>query len=134
MRTKSATDPAQVGRNGPKYAVERRSNAAGRRRIQLLAVALAAAAAALLPRQAAAGFLTPSASPAPSRAPPASPAPASQFRSPVAAVADAVRAYPAMFQAAREKLMLKDPGSEGSLSTTNGLFSMSVHDLCPMVT
>lgn len=53
---------------------------------------------------------------------------------PVGAVAEAVKAYPGVFATARARLALKDPGSEGSLSRTNGLFSIDVHDICPMVT
>lgn len=53
---------------------------------------------------------------------------------PATAVAEAVKAHPGVFEAARDRLKLKDPGSEGSLSRTNGLFSIDVHDICPMVT
>jgi hypothetical protein len=59
---------------------------------------------------------------------------ASTFRSPVAAVGEAVRAYPSIFRTARDKLMLGEPGSAGDLTKTNGLFSVDVHDICPMLT
>jgi hypothetical protein len=55
-------------------------------------------------------------------------------RGPVAAVAEAVKAYPAIFRTARERLMLKEPGSEADLSRANGLFSINVHDICPVIT
>jgi hypothetical protein len=55
-------------------------------------------------------------------------------RGPVAAVAEAVKAYPAIFRTARERLMLKDAGSEADLSRANGLFSINVHDICPVIT